>query len=138
MKTLKYKVIKTEEQYFQYCNILEQLVKLRPETTAITDEIELVTALIEKFDDEHNSFHDIDPVELLHSLMKEREMKSKDLAHLLQVSTGFVSDVLNYKKGFSKKMIRKLSEIFKVSQEAFNRTYELEPEKKQARKTTLA
>jgi HTH-type transcriptional regulator/antitoxin HigA len=36
-----------------------------------------------------------------------------------------VSEILNYKKGFSKSIIRQLSTYFKVSQEAFNRPYAL-------------
>ncbi|MEK7198567.1 MAG: hypothetical protein AAB212_01410 [Bacteroidota bacterium] len=36
-----------------------------------------------------------------------------------------VSDILNYKKGLPKNTIRILSEKFKLSQETFNRPYEL-------------
>ena len=52
-------------------------------------------------------------------------MKPKDLVELLDVSKGYVSDMLNYKKGLSKDVIRKLADHFKVSQEAFNRPYKL-------------
>jgi len=41
------------------------------------------------------------------------------------VSKGLVSDILNYKKGLSKEIIRKLSDTFKLSQETFNRHYDL-------------
>ena len=57
--------------------------------------------------------------------MKEHKMKAVDLATLLNVSEGLVSDMLNYKKGLSKETIRILSERFKLNQEAFNRSYEL-------------
>lgn len=90
------------------------------------DEIELLTLLIEKYDEEHNSFQDLNPVELLKALMKENQMKAVDLARLLQVSEGLVSEMLKYKKGFSKETIRVLAETFKVSQEAFNRPYQLQ------------
>lgn len=50
-------------------------------------------------------------------------MKAVHLAGLLGVSKGLISDILNYKKGLSKEMIRLLSAEFKVSQEAFNRPY---------------
>ena len=33
--------------------------------------------------------------------------------------------ILNYHKGLSKETIRKISDYFKVSQEAFNRPYKL-------------
>jgi HTH-type transcriptional regulator/antitoxin HigA len=43
----------------------------------------------------------------------------------LGVSKGYVSEILHYKKGLSKDVIRKLAERFKVTQEAFNREYKL-------------
>ena len=125
METLKYKIIKTEKQYIKYCNTLEHLQESGKKTRIVQDEIELLTFLIDKYDQENNTFSDADPVELLKSLMKEHKMKSVDLANLLDVSTGLISDILNYKKGFSKETIRILSERFKLSQEAFNRPYEL-------------
>lgn len=57
--------------------------------------------------------------------MEEKNLKAKDLADILKVSKGLVSDILNYKKGLSKEIIRSLSKYFKVSQEAFNRFYDL-------------
>ena len=89
------------------------------------EEIELLTLLIEKWDSEHNSFHDLDPDQLLKSLMNDRNMKPVSLAELLGVSKGLVSDILNYKKGLSKEIIRKLADTFKLSHEAFNRRYDL-------------
>jgi HTH-type transcriptional regulator / antitoxin HigA len=87
------------------------------------DEIELLTLLIEKWGDDNNSFDDVDPITLLHSLMEEKNLKAKDLVEILGVSKGLISDILNYKKGLSKEIIRGLSDYFKVSQEAFNRPY---------------
>jgi HTH-type transcriptional regulator/antitoxin HigA len=81
--------------------------------------------LIEKWDADHNTFDEVDPIRLLHSLMDDHKMKAKDLVDMLDISKGYVSDILNYKKGLSKDVIRKLAEKFKVSQEAFNRPYKL-------------
>ena len=89
------------------------------------DEIELLTLLIEKWDEENNSFDHVDPIALLHSLMEERSLKAKDLVEILGVSKGLISDILNYKKGLSKEIVRNLSGYFKDSQEAFNRPYTL-------------
>ena len=57
--------------------------------------------------------------------MDEQKLKSKDLVEILGVSKGLVSDILNYKKGLSKEIIRTLATHFNVSQEAFNRPYKL-------------
>lgn len=102
MPTLKYTIIKTKIQYLQYCKKLEHLLDTGGKSKAIKDEVELLTLLIEKWDEDHNTFDDLDPIQLLHSLMKDHNMKAKDLVILLNVSKGYVSDILNYKKGFQK------------------------------------
>jgi HTH-type transcriptional regulator/antitoxin HigA len=52
-------------------------------------------------------------------------VKAVDLAGILGVGKSLVSDVLNYRRGLSKEIIRKLASQFKLSQEAFNKPYEL-------------
>ncbi|WP_352422430.1 helix-turn-helix domain-containing protein [Proteiniphilum sp.] len=123
METLKYTVIKDRGQYDKYCNILEELIILNEKKTE--DEIEFLSFLIEKWDEEHTTFNDVDPVKLLKALMKEHTLKAKDLADILHLSKGTVSKILNYHKGLSKDTIRKLSGYFKMSQDAFNRPYPL-------------
>ena len=91
----------------------------------LNDEIALLTLLIEKWDSEHTTFNELDPVQLLTSFMNSHNIKAKDLVTLLGISKSYVSEILNYKKGFSKSIIRSLSTYFKVSQEAFNRPYAL-------------
>jgi len=125
MERMKYKIIKGKKQYNAYCNYLEEMLNMGTKSKALSEEIELLTFLIEKWDTDHNTFNDLDPVELLKSLMNQHNIKPISLAELLGVSKGLVSDILNYKKGLSKENIRKLSEIFKLSQEAFNRHYNL-------------
>lgn len=126
MSELKYKVITSKGQYKQYCNQLEALIfSDKAKNKNCKEEIALLTLLIEKWDLEHNTFNEVDPIKLLHSFMIEHNMKAKDLVDFLAVSKGYVSDILNYKKGLSKDVIRKLSERFKVNQEAFNRPYKL-------------
>jgi len=125
MNTLPYTVIKNENQYNDYCKTLEELVTLKQKSKAQQDTVDLLTLLIEKWDEEHNSFSDADPIELLRYLMNENKLKGVDLAKLLGVSTSLVSDILNYRRGLSKDIIRKLAERFKVNQTLFNRPYKL-------------
>lgn len=125
MEALKYKIIKSKKQYNEYCNQLETFLDNKSKSKSMKEEIEMLTFLIEKWDNEHNSFYDIDPVQLLKSLMNDHNMKPVSLAELLGVSKGLVSDILNYKKGLSKEIIRKLADTFKLSHEAFNRHYDL-------------
>lgn len=123
METLKYTVIKDLKQYKKYCDTLETLI-LRNDKE-VKDEIELLTLLIEKWDNEHNTFNDSDPIELLKTLMGDNDLQAKDLVDILDLSKGTISKILNYHKGLSKDTIRRLSDYFKISQEAFNRPYKL-------------
>jgi len=125
METLQYKVIKSKKQYFDYCNLLEELVVLKTKSKEQKDAIELLTLLVEKWDEEHNTFTDADPIEILGYLMEENKLKSVDMAEILEISKSLFSDILNYRRGLSKEVIRKLSERFKVSQELFNMPYKL-------------
>lgn len=123
MGTLKYTIIKSKKQYKEYCEKLENFLFEEPE--ADKDEIELLTLLIEKWDDENNTFKDMDPIQILKALMTQNNLKAKDLVEILGISKGTVSKILNYQSGLSKDSIRKLSAYFKVSQDAFNKVYEL-------------
>jgi HTH-type transcriptional regulator/antitoxin HigA len=105
--------------------MLEILLDSRSKNKLIQEEIDLLTLLLEKWDEEHSTLKEIDPIRLLHSLMEDHNMKAKDLADWLNVSKGYVSDILHYKKGLSKEVIRNLAERFKLSQDAFNRPYKL-------------
>lgn len=142
MDTLQFKVIKTRKQYFKYCDLVEELTFKEKRTKYDEDVIDLLMVLIEKWDDDHNTFEDLDPVELLVSMMAEHKMKSVDLAKMLDVSTSLISDILNYRRGFSKDIVRKLAERFKMRQDAFNRPYRLNPpdtppKKKPIKKATV-
>lgn len=125
MAKLIYKVITSKKQYREYCSVLEQLVFSGAKDRNTKDEIALLTLLIEKWDNDHILSVDADPVQLLYSFMLDHNLKARDLVKILGISKGYVSDILNYKKGFSKEVIRKLADHFRVSQEAFNRPYKL-------------
>jgi HTH-type transcriptional regulator/antitoxin HigA len=122
--TIKYTIIKNREQYNQYCNHLEALLS-KENSGAVQDEADLLTLLIEKYDEENSALNESDPITLLRSFMQDHNLKPQDMTEVLGISKGYVSDILNYKKGLSKEVIRKLAAHFKVRQEAFNRPYKL-------------
>lgn len=126
MKTtaMKYTIIKNNSQYDDYCKQLEVLVT-QDISNDLQDEIDLLTLLIEKYDEDNNTFQELDPIALLRSFMSDHHLKPQDMTIILGISKGYISDILNYKKGLSKEVIRKLANHFKVRQEAFNRSYKL-------------
>ena len=84
MKVLKYTIIKTSKQYNDYCNMLEELL-IKDKHEAL-DEIELLTLIIEKWDTEHNTFNELNPVEIIKALLEENNLKPKDLVEILNLS----------------------------------------------------
>jgi HTH-type transcriptional regulator/antitoxin HigA len=120
---LKYIIIKNRAQYNEYCNQLETI--LMKADDKLQDEIDLLTLLIEKYDEENSTFKESDPIALLRSLMQDHRLKPQDMTTILGISKGYISDILHHKKGLSKEVIRKLADHFKLRQEAFNRPYKL-------------
>ena len=47
------------------------------------------------------------------------------MTEILGIGKSYVSGILNYIKGLSKEVVRKLANYFKVRQEVFNRPYKL-------------
>jgi HTH-type transcriptional regulator/antitoxin HigA len=118
-------IIKLEKQYLEYCDELEKLLGKKKPTKADLELIELIELLLDNWDRKRVNVKGNDPIELLKSFMSDHQMSNNDLAGLLDLSKGAISQILNYKRGLSKDVIRKLADTFKVTQEAFNRPYEL-------------
>ena len=127
MNTLK--VIKSLEQYYAYCDELENLNALKPITAENEDRKELLTVLNEKWDEEHHPPYENHPVELLKQLMEMHDLNASELCRNTGLDKTVLSKILNNKKGFSKDVIRALANYFKVNQEAFNRLYSLDDSK---------
>ena len=123
---MEYTVIKTKKQYVEYCNKVMELAR-KKSTRKIEDEIELLQVLIDKWDDEHykSDRKKMDPIQLLKYVMENKKMTQTDLIPILGINKSAISQILSYKRGLSKEVIRKLSEHFKLNQEAFNRSYPL-------------
>lgn len=124
MSILKYRIITSPDQYDQYCKKIDKLVSRHRD---IFEEIALLSLLVEKYKD---PFNDMDPVEVLLSLMEKQNLKQADIVRSLKLSAGVISDIVHYRKGFSKNLTRQLSKLFNISQEVFNKPYKLGKKKK--------
>jgi HTH-type transcriptional regulator/antitoxin HigA len=125
MEDLKYTVIANKKQYKIYCTIVDKLMDLDETNNVQEEEIKLLTVLIEKWDAEHSTYKDLDPIEIIRSLAKDHNLNSAELLKIMGISKSYLSEILNYKKGLSKEVIRKLASHFKMNQAAFNRPYAL-------------
>jgi HTH-type transcriptional regulator/antitoxin HigA len=122
---MEFKIIKNEEQYLKYCDELEGLLSKKRPGKADIDVIELVELLLDNWDKNRYQPSDKDPIELLKIFMADHDISSVELAAMLGISKSAISQILSYKRGLSKEVIRILADRFKVRQETFNRPYEL-------------
>lgn len=129
MTDLKYKKISSIEQYNEYCNTHEHLVEINYHQNI--DEIELLEVLIEEYDNriQAKTYKELNPVELLQSLLKDANLSQSALAREIKISKQLLSDILHYRRSISKEVVIKLADFFAMQQEAFNRTYPLQQTK---------
>ena len=110
--------ITSEAQNEHYTEVLYSLERRGHLSTAEENYAELLTVLIESFEEEHYPIRAVSPVEVLAELMAANNLKQKDLAPLLG-SESIVSEVLSGKRELNKQHIEKLSQRFNVSPALF-------------------
>lgn len=94
---------------------LEQLWAAGPGTPA-ADELEVLTILIERYEDIRYPIPASDPVEAIKFRMEQQGLTPKDLEVFIG-SSGRVSEVLSGKRGLSLRMIKRLHEGLKIPYE---------------------
>ena len=80
--------------------------------------LELVSDLIEAYEDIHYQIPESSPLDMLRFFMEDRGVKQSDLLSVFG-SSGITSEVVNGKRSISKAQARKLAKYFKVSVELF-------------------
>ena len=112
-------VIHSEKENEHFISILEGLEHRSQDWTAAEAKIaELLTLLIEEFEDENYQLKAATPIEVLRELMESNDLKQKDLVDVFGAEST-VSAVLNGKRDMTKEHIKRLSERFHVSPEVF-------------------
>lgn len=118
---MEIKIIKTEQDYNRALKRLEELFHAAINTPE-GDEAELLSILIEKYEDEHYSIGMPDPIEAVKFRMEQMGMKQKDLAEVIGF-TSRVSKILNRRRKLTLTMIRKLSNKLKIPAEILVQEY---------------
>ncbi|MEK9603936.1 MAG: helix-turn-helix domain-containing protein [Flavobacteriaceae bacterium] len=115
------KAIKTETDYNNALVRMEHIFHA-PENTPKGDEAEVLSILIEKYEDEHFPLGMPDPIEAIKFRMEQMNMKQKELAEVVGFASR-VSEVLNKKRKLTLNMIRKLSNTLKIPTEVLVQEY---------------
>ena len=104
---MKPKIIKNEREHKAALARIDQLMDARPGTPQ-GDELELLAALVEIYEDEAFPVDEPDPVDAIRFRMEQQGLKPCDLVPYMG-SRSSVSEVLSGHRGLSLKMIRSLS-----------------------------
>jgi HTH-type transcriptional regulator/antitoxin HigA len=112
------KVITSDAQNERYISALLELEKKDRLSAKEREFAELLTLLIEAYEDNHYPIRAASPVEVLQELMEVNNLKQKDLAPLFG-SESVVSEVLRGKRELNKHHIERLSKRFGVSPAVF-------------------
>ncbi len=102
-----FKVIKSEAEYRAALAQFEAMLEL-PEDQRDYDGMELLSMLIEKYEDEHHRLAPPDPIEAIKFRMEQAGLTKKDLIPYLG-SRSRVSEILSGKRGLTLAMIRALN-----------------------------
>jgi HTH-type transcriptional regulator / antitoxin HigA len=113
------RVIATSQEHERMLAEVERLMDKGEHRTPEEDAaLDLMVRLIQDYEQEHHPLRDPSPHEMLVYLMEQRGLKQADLLPIFK-SRGYVSDVVNGKRGISKAHARQLAEFFKLEVSVF-------------------
>ena len=118
---MKIKVIKTEEDYNKALKRLEEVFDA-PVNSQEGDEAELLSILIENYENEYYPIGAPDPIEAIRFRMEQMNMNKKDLADVIGYKSR-VSEILSRKRKLSLNMIRKLHKKMRIPYESLMTEY---------------
>ena len=109
------RLIKTEKDNEKVLSRIEQLMDAEP-GTAEMDELELLTALVEMYEDRHYPISPPDPIAAIKFRMEQLGLTQKDMVPYIGTKSK-VSEVLNGKRPLALSMMRSLNKNLGISAE---------------------
>ena len=120
---MELKPIKSELDYRKGLERLETIFDA-PIDSIEGDEAEILSMLIENYENEHYPIEAPDPIEAIKIRMEELNMRQKDLVGIIGGKSR-VSEILNKKKRLTVDMIRDLERILQISASVLVNNYKL-------------
>jgi HTH-type transcriptional regulator/antitoxin HigA len=117
------KPIRNEADYDAALSKIEKLMDAVPGTPEY-DLLEVLSLLVEKYEDDHYVFDLPSPIEAIKYVMEEENLSPTDLGKIVG-GKSMASLILNKKRKLSLNMIRKLSHELKIPEKVLVQDYEL-------------
>lgn len=120
---MELKPIKSEKDYRNALARLEVIFDALIDTNE-GDEAEILSLLIENYENEHFPIEAPDPIEAIKIRMEELNMRQKDLVGIIGGKSR-VSEIMNRKKRLTVDMIRELEQMLQISASVLVNNYKL-------------
>ena len=118
---MKITPIRNEKDYQKALDRLEDIFDAK-EGTDEGDELEILSILIDRYENENFPIGMPDPIEAIKFRMEQMGMKQKDLAEVVGFKSR-VSEILNKKRKLTLEMIRKLNTTLHIPTEVLVQDY---------------
>src|SRR6056297_815362 len=133
---MKIKILKTEQEYNEACERIYKLINsserpIDPDSLE-GEKLELLSLLVEKYEQENHSMEAPDPIEAIKFRMEQMNLRQTDIAPLFGGKTR-VSEVLHRKRPLTLRMIVLLNRYLGIPLKSLisgNKEVKLAPEKR--------
>ncbi len=115
------KPIRNKKDYQNALNKLEEIFDAKKGTQQ-GDELEILSILIDNYENENFPIEMPDPIEAIKFRMEQMGMKQKDLAEVVGFKSR-VSEILNGKRKLTLRMIKKLNSTLRIPIEVLVQDY---------------
>jgi HTH-type transcriptional regulator/antitoxin HigA len=120
-EAMNIKPIKNKKDYQQALHRLEKIFDAK-KNTAEGDELEILSILVEKYEDEHFPIGYPDPIEAIKFRMDQMGYSQTDLARIVGLKSR-ASEILNRKRRLTLEMIRLLHKNLNIPTEVLIQSY---------------
>jgi HTH-type transcriptional regulator/antitoxin HigA len=120
---MEIKPIRTEQEHQAALRRLEEIWEAKPGTPE-SDELDVLSVLVEAYEDEHYPIDPPDPIEAIKFRMEQMGLTQKDLEPYIG-SRSRVSEILSRKRKLNLDMIRNLNEKLGIPAEILIARYPL-------------
>ena len=121
---MQIKPIRTEADYQVVLDEIERLLDAKSGTSE-ADRLEILTTLVEAYEEKHYPIPPPDPIEAILYQMESRGLSRRDLEPFIG-SRARVSEILNRKRPLTVEMIRGLHKGLGISAEVLIQPYEIQ------------
>ncbi len=112
--------IRTDSELDAAVRVIDMLIDQGRRTNAEEDYLDVLSDLVEVYEDEHIPIEPVSDADMLQSFLDDWRLTQAQVAKATGIAESTISEVLSGKRKLNRKQIGKLAKYFRVSPEAFS------------------